>query len=223
MVRTDGRLFPERDKFVMAQCVAIIEHMHQHGVMHRDIKSENILIDAAGLDVIFVFRAGTVQMLSMSKDSEGSSTTGGLKGTLRFTPVELINMNLDRELNVHSKASDIWAFGMTILVLLTKKRPYSHLSSDFLVIVAIMRGELPPIPEDYETWSGHYKDLWKLCARCWNLAPLERPTVSDVSSILRSFSGRAEAGETEIVDHYTSLVSSKESPEGLSSVSNVLP
>ncbi|KAI5120410.1 hypothetical protein M0805_006911 [Coniferiporia weirii] len=198
-----------------------IEYLHENNIVHSDIKPENILISPLGEPRICDF--GISRMLSMSKDSEGSSTAGGLKGTVRFTSIELLNTGSDQELNVHSKASDIWAFGMTVLVLLTKKRPYSHLSNDIQVIVAIMHGELPPIPEDYETWPGLHKDLWKLCSRCWNSDPLKRPSMSDISSDLKSLSDHVEGSDTEAIDHDDSCASFKEGSVDLTNVSDVAP
>ncbi|EJD08241.1 uncharacterized protein FOMMEDRAFT_138179 [Fomitiporia mediterranea MF3/22] len=50
---------------------------------------------------------------------------------------------------MHSEQSDIWAFGMTIYELLTRKRPYYHLVCDPQVITSIICGELPRRPNHH--------------------------------------------------------------------------
>ncbi|KAI5120412.1 hypothetical protein M0805_006913 [Coniferiporia weirii] len=180
-----------------------IEYLHDNDIVHSDIKPENILISSSGRPRICDF--GISHVLSASKDFNiGSSTTGGLKGTIRYTAIELFNVT-DEELSTYSKASDVWAFGMTVLVLLTKEPPYSHLSNELQVIVAIMHGGLPPVPEDYEMWPGLYQSLWELCVSCWDISPFRRPTMSNICSALSSLSNHAEEPERdeEVIDHDT--------------------
>ncbi|KAI5121980.1 hypothetical protein M0805_001813 [Coniferiporia weirii] len=129
-----------------------IEYLHNEGVIHSDIKPENILISSSGEPRICDF--GISRMLVASKSFNFSSTTGGIGGTIRYTSIELLSP-LDQQSDIYSNSSDVWAFGMTVLVLLTKKPPYSHIKNDAGVISAIMSGELPRISEEYSKTCIH--------------------------------------------------------------------
>ncbi|KAI5120415.1 hypothetical protein M0805_006916 [Coniferiporia weirii] len=175
---------PECDLRVIVLRIAEgIEYLHTANVVHSDIKPDNILISSSGEPRICDF--GISRMLVESKSlSFGDSTTGDLKGTIRYMSIELLRAT-DVEPHTYSKASDIWAFGMTLLVFLTRKPPYYHIKSDFRVVPIIMSGELPPVPEDFQSWSEPYKNLWQMCTSCWDKAPRKRPSMSAMASDLR--------------------------------------
>ncbi|KAI5115200.1 hypothetical protein M0805_005348 [Coniferiporia weirii] len=162
-----------------------IGYLHNNDIIHSDIKPENILISSSGEPRICDF--GISRMVAASRTFSFASTTGGIGGTIRYTSTELLNP-MDQQFDTYSKASDVWAFGMTVLVLLTKKPPYSHIRNDVGVVSAIMSGGLPAVPEEYsKTWSDPYRYLWALCKRCWASSPSARPSMLTIASDLNVF------------------------------------
>ncbi|KAI5121112.1 hypothetical protein M0805_002785 [Coniferiporia weirii] len=173
-----------------------IGYLHNNGIVHSDIKpiSENILISSSGEPRICDF--GISRVLAASKTFSFGSTTGGIGGTIRYTSIELL-YPMDQQSDIYSKASDVWAFGMTVLVLLTKKPPYFHIKNDVGIVSAIMFGELPTIPEEYSnTWSDLYRYLWKLCNLCWARSPSARPSMSTIALKLRTIRHPQTAWDT---------------------------
>ena len=84
-----------------------LEHLHRHGVIHRDIKGANILTTKEGLVKLADFGVATKQ----SGLAEGS-----VVGTPYWMAPEVI------ELAGATTASDIWSLGCTVIELLDGKR-----------------------------------------------------------------------------------------------------
>ena len=75
---------------------------------------DNVLISESGEPLLSDF--GISRMLSASQTLHFTSTlTGGLRGTIRFTSKELL-LATDMDPEMYTRASDVWAFGMTVLV-----------------------------------------------------------------------------------------------------------
>ncbi|EPQ51978.1 kinase-like protein, partial [Gloeophyllum trabeum ATCC 11539] len=51
-IKRFGRFTEERVRFYMGQLALAIEHLHDHKIIHRDIKPDNILLDAKGNAVL---------------------------------------------------------------------------------------------------------------------------------------------------------------------------
>ncbi|KLO16697.1 hypothetical protein SCHPADRAFT_800407, partial [Schizopora paradoxa] len=78
--------------------------------------------------------------------------------------------------------TDVWAFGMTLLEILTLKVPYAHIISDGPVSKAILEGK-PPV-ESFPVFVGSgdepEKKIWELCKKCWSQEKKDRPSMDDV-------------------------------------------
>lgn len=73
--------------------------------------------------------------------------------------------DLDTGPLVHSKESDVWAYGMVLYELLTGRRPYSQFTKDIQVALAIIHGQSPdPIPS-LDSSSTETKLLWTISSK----------------------------------------------------------
>ncbi|KAG8912344.1 hypothetical protein FRC01_005145, partial [Tulasnella sp. 417] len=107
----------------------------------------------------------------VSEHPSGFTTTASVKGTLRYSSPEMLD-------GQSTMKSDVWAFGMLILHVMTDKIPYAELLSDAKVIMAIMGGQRP-LPENYAGLSPT-DPLWDIMRECWDEDPMKRPIMSEV-------------------------------------------
>lgn len=127
------------------------------------------------------------------------TSTDNTKGTSRWIARELLVSG-----GVPNEESDVWAFGMVLYVrfriinefdfaylkhpmrqeLVKRELPYSNLSTEQQVILAISKGQLPeqPFPEDEEIYSRTECGLWYICRDCWKKRPEWRPSMHEILS-----------------------------------------
>jgi serine/threonine-protein kinase len=92
--------------------VEAIEYVHSQGVIHRDIKSNNIKITPAGRVKVLDFG------ISKSGSSPALTVTGGVVGTLQYLSPEQIRGTKANE------QTDIWALGVLFYEMVTGHMPF---------------------------------------------------------------------------------------------------
>ncbi|KAH7325037.1 kinase-like domain-containing protein [Stachybotrys elegans] len=95
---------------ILCQCLSALEYLHGHEppIVHRDVKSDNILVQSRGGGDIFV-KLGD---FGLSRD-EADPTTACGNG--RFKPPEMyIGLDSSNHADVYTSAVDIWSLGVTI-------------------------------------------------------------------------------------------------------------
>ncbi|KAL5501096.1 hypothetical protein ACEPAH_9483 [Sanghuangporus vaninii] len=143
-----------------------ITYLHLNGIVHSDIKPDNVLISEFGEPLLCDFGVSRMVVASRSFNFSSSLSGGGLRGTLRFMSKELLQAS-DLSPTTYSRDSDVWAFGMTVLSILTKKVPYHYINNDVQVITAISKELVPSAPSDLDSWSLNNQLLWRVCTFCW--------------------------------------------------------
>ncbi|KAI5120172.1 hypothetical protein M0805_008439 [Coniferiporia weirii] len=161
-----------------------LKYLHGNGVVHSDMKPDNVLVSSSGDAVICDF--GLSRALNATQSALGGNSTplDGIKSTLRFMAHELL---AEPELyKKFTKESDVWSFGMTIYELLAKKRPYAHIRLDIQTVISVVIKQLPSPPASFETWPKSLKEAWSVCESCWVFDPQHRVTMSDVVKRLKA-------------------------------------
>mgnify|MGYP001793253617 CR=1 FL=1 len=102
-------------KQILISILPVLEYVHSKGIVHRDIKPENILIDAEGKPVLIDFGA-VKETLSTLLTPSGNATKSIVIGTPGF-------MATEQSVGRPMFASDIYSLGMTVIYLLTGKKP----------------------------------------------------------------------------------------------------
>ncbi|GLT57755.1 hypothetical protein SLA2020_307050 [Shorea laevis] len=148
-----------------------LKYLHDRGLIHRDIKCANILVDASGSVKLADFGLAKDTNLSDAKSFKGSPfwmapevATGGNKR--------------------YKLSADIWSLGCTVLEMLTRENPYSTLERH-QALFKIMRGQPPPVPDSLSN------DARDFILRCLQVNPNNRPTAAqllDHSFVRRSLS-----------------------------------
>ncbi|XP_026884190.2 serine/threonine-protein kinase Nek1 isoform X2 [Electrophorus electricus] len=156
-----GILFSEEqilDWFVQI-CLAL-KHVHDHKILHRDIKSQNI----------FLSKDGTIQLGDFGI-ARVLNSTEELARTCIGTPYYLSPEICENK--PYNNKSDIWALGCVLYEMCTLKHAFEAGNMKNLVL-KIIRGSYPPV-------SVHYsQDLRTLLGQLFRRNPRERPSVSAI-------------------------------------------
>jgi WD40 repeat protein len=129
------------------QAAEALEHAHQLGVVHRDVKPANLLVDGRGNLWITDFE------LAHCQSQAGLTMTGDLVGTLRYMSPE---QALAKRLLIDHR-TDVYALGVTLYELLTLKPAFSGSDREELLRQIAFEEPVPPqqwnkaIPRELET------------------------------------------------------------------------
>ena len=120
----------------VSQILHGLAFLHAKGIVHRDIKGENVLVNAEGCVKLADF--GTASMIeSCGRD---------VVGTPWFMAPEVVMSPEDKE--GHGVAADVWSLGATTLQLLNGEPPLSkHLSTASACMYAIAKGSVDLMSE----------------------------------------------------------------------------
>jgi len=151
-----------------------LSYLHRQNVCHRDIKGSNILVAANGVLKLSDFGASKL----IESKSTVSSTSLGICGTPAYMAPELISGTVTRE-NIFK--TDIWAFGCTMVELITGKVPWFDEMTEFSNVFQIMfkisqSKHCPRIPLSY-TISPLFRSFIE---SCFIIDPAKRPTVDQL-------------------------------------------
>lgn len=113
-----------------------IEYLHSQGVVHRDIKPDNLLLSKD--DVLKIVDFGVSEMF----EKKSQMLTAKSAGSPAFLPPELC---VSGHGDVSGTATDIWAMGVTLYCLLFGKLPFSHCG--VVQLYEAIKNDEPFIPE----------------------------------------------------------------------------
>lgn len=168
---------------LLAQAARGIEYLHGSNIVHGNLKCNNMLVSSKGVVCIGDF--GHTQVLDEVLGREGFTAYTG-SSNVRWNAPELLGGDDVKP----TKASDVFAFGMSILELITKQAPYSHRKRDLTVIMDISDGRLPlrpTEPEDISRWM--HDELWEVLNKCWYLMAQERMNIGEIKIRLERLAG----------------------------------
>ncbi|XP_057498044.1 mitogen-activated protein kinase kinase kinase NPK1-like isoform X2 [Actinidia eriantha] len=157
--------FPESViKMYTKQLLVGLDYLHKNGIMHRDIKGANILVDNKGCIKLADFGASK-QVVELATVSGAKS----MKGTPYWMAPEVILQT------GHSFSADIWSVGCTVIEMATGKPPWSQQYQEVAALFYIGTTKShPPIPEHL---SHEAKDF---LLKCLQKEPESRPAACEL-------------------------------------------
>ncbi|KAH8806761.1 kinase-like domain-containing protein [Flagelloscypha sp. PMI_526] len=161
--------YPQRLQWLLGAARGML-YIHSMHLYHGDIKGANILIDDCEEARLADLGISSIAVSTSETLGWATATGGGFKGSLRWMAPEVI---LDSGPS-KTTARDIYAFGSTILEVITGQPPWSNVREDAKVILNISQGKRPDRPNDFGN------DIWSIIESCWDQDPMTRPSAKTV-------------------------------------------
>ncbi|XP_064972045.1 serine/threonine-protein kinase STY46-like isoform X4 [Musa acuminata AAA Group] len=164
---------PHLLKFSIDICKGM-DYLHQNNIIHRDLKTANLLLDANSVVKVGDFGVARFQ------NQEGVMTAE--TGTYRWMAPEVINHQH------YDNKADVFSFAIVLWELATSRVPYDNMTP-LQAALGVRQGLRPDIPKDM------HPRLAALMQRCWDEVPSKRPSFEEITQELEELLHQVQASE----------------------------
>ncbi|XP_072950567.1 serine/threonine-protein kinase STY46-like isoform X1 [Typha angustifolia] len=162
-------------KFALDVCRGM-SYLHEKGIIHRDLKTANLLMDKEHVVKVADFGVARFQ-------NQGGVMTAET-GTYRWMAPEVINHQ------PYDHKADVFSFAIVLWELVTSKIPYDTMTP-LQAALGVRQGLRPVVPD-----ITHPR-LSDLMSRCWETVPARRPSFPEITVELKELLEQVqETGET---------------------------
>ncbi len=186
VIREKGRLHPGVAVQITIRILSALQHAHQNGIIHRDIKPQNILVHADGHIKVADF--GIARMANSSTLTRGDSVMGSVH---YFSPEQAQGKGTD-------VTSDLYSVGVTLYEMLTGHMPFDGDNP-----VAIAMQHLHAVPEDIRRFSPDVPEaICHVCMKAMEKDPQYRyQSAREMAAELRmAMEGRVTEMQPRLVE-----------------------
>jgi serine/threonine protein kinase len=185
---------------IILQLAEALQHVHSHNILHRDIKSQNILLQDDGAVLLTDFElADSIEAIHEGELASGRTRQGRTIGTLvTMAPEILLNRGVNTKKDfVYTFSSDVYAFAVTANEIVAGVMPYSDRFTSNVNVHTVL-------DMNYSTHSlaaaiagDHLRpniatrcpsEFAELVTRCWHPVPAMRPSFPEIIISLKSMS-----------------------------------
>ncbi|KAI3900356.1 hypothetical protein MKW92_035691 [Papaver armeniacum] len=151
-----------------------MQYLHSQGVMHRDLKSNNLLLNDEMRVKVADF--GTSCLETQCRASKGNM------GTYRWMAPEMIKEK------PYTKKVDVYSFGIVLWELTTALLPFQGMTPVQAAFAVAEKKARPPLPANCQP------ALANLIKRCWSSNPSKRPDFTYIVSVLENYDACVKDG-----------------------------
>jgi serine/threonine protein kinase len=167
---------------IVGQVASALDHMHSHGLVHGDVKLENILIES--VDPLHV----RVADFGFARNFMQQPCPGSTRCSARYLAPELLVSFSSFAAFGHftrvGPSSDMWTLGVCAYILATRRVPFLEAAptcAPDTLIAATAQGALPA---DASWWTGLTPWARRAVEYLMNMDARERPTAGEVVAML---------------------------------------
>jgi WD40 repeat protein/serine/threonine protein kinase len=183
--RLDQGPLPASEAIEIARGIAsALAEAHAHGVLHRDLKPQNVMLPRDGRARVLDF--GLAKVRREAFDVRGESVFETQDPAIRGTPAYIAPEQWRGERS--AEPADIWALGVILYEMVSRRRPYQEENA---IGYALKVAEVNPVPAPSPS-PGTPERLVELIARCLDKDAARRPTAAELARRLESI-GAGEA------------------------------
>lgn len=118
-----------------------VAYLHGKGIIHRDIKGANVLVNEQGVAKLADFGCSK-QLRGLCSNTLEDSMNKTVSGSVPWMAPEVIKQS------GYGRTSDVWSVGATVIEMATAQHPWPALSNNFAAIFEIANATAPPaVPE----------------------------------------------------------------------------
>jgi len=150
---------------IIGQLVSAVAYLHSLGIVHHDIKMENVVVD---------YRPNMVKLTDFGSAKEIKHMSG-VGGTINYMAPELL-MNMRGSNTKCGQSIDIWSIGIVAYMLLSGVHPFDPKTGQTM-INRIISGKYDFPSPQWDAIPKHCKDLIQ---RCLVIDPKRRPSPTDL-------------------------------------------
>jgi serine/threonine protein kinase len=178
------------------QITSGLAYLHEHDVLHRDIKSSNVMLDRERRCKLIDFGFANVKQTT-------SYVKVGSVGALLWTAPEIVSA--DESGAPYSAATDIYSLGITLWEIASCKLPYAECNSNAGIVFAWkVQGKHDSIP------AGTPTRLGQVIVRCRSQNPSDRPSARALIELFVDKQQAIEASKKRLEDRSGSVADSNE-------------
>ena len=147
---------------IALQVATGMSFLHSHHVLHRDLKSTNVMLDGNGVAKICDFGVSRYEASDMTAET----------GTYRWMAPEVIRHEK------YSMAADVYSFGILLWELIARELPFAGMTP-VQAAFSVAKNHLRPLIPDHAS-----PRLRALISRCWHKDASARPTFNEIVELL---------------------------------------
>ncbi|CAM9316537.1 unnamed protein product [Scytosiphon promiscuus] len=132
--------------------------LHSRGILHRDLKSANVLMFDNGRLKLCDFGLSKVK-------TESSKTGGGAAGTVPWMAPEVLGESSANE------RTDVYSFGVVSFEVAARAEPFKGMNAPQVIMAVAVSKKRPQVPEG----ASASPDVVSLMEKCWKHNPADRP------------------------------------------------
>ncbi|CAA7258667.1 unnamed protein product [Cyclocybe aegerita] len=163
-LKTHGPFKDDVTRYFTAQILEGLSYLHANGIVHRDLKGDNILVEDSGVCKISDF--------GISKKLAESDRAFSFKGTSYWMAPETLRTGGSGQ--GYDMKVDVWSVGCIVFEMWTAKRPWLDENIMSVLIKLSEAKVIPPLPDDcnLSPLALHFR------SECFKLNPEERPSAT---------------------------------------------